>query len=65
MNGAECPYNDPHTAAPHLWLLRMRDGAVLEGSCAPVVGDTATLRRTKDMLFWRHRVETGGSAKAN
>ena len=31
MNGAECPYNDPHTAAPHLWLLRMRDGAVLEG----------------------------------
>ena len=32
---AEVPYNDPHTAAPYLWLLCKLDGTVLEFSCAP------------------------------
>jgi hypothetical protein len=60
-----CPFNDPHTAAPHLWLLRRHDGAQLEFSCAPVRGDRQALCGTEDMLMWRHRVETGFSTEAN
>lgn len=65
VNAQECPYNDPHTAAPHLWLLRRLDGAHFEFSCAPVQGDKKALRGTEDMLLWRHRLETGVSAEAN
>jgi hypothetical protein len=64
-NAEECPFNDPHTAAPHLWLLRRLDGAQLECSCAPVAGDVQILRGTGDMLLWRHRLETGLSAEAD
>lgn len=64
-NAAVCPFNDPHTAAPHLWLLRELEGATLECSCAPLAGDVRTLRGTEDMLLWRHRVESGVSAEAN
>jgi hypothetical protein len=60
-----CPFNDPHTAAPHLWLLRRHDGAQLEFSCAPVPGDRQTLCGTQDMLLWRHRIEPGSSTEAN
>lgn len=60
-----CPFNDPHTAAPHLWLLRELEGAQLECSCAPAAGDKQLLHGTEDMLLWRHRVETGVSAEAN
>ncbi|MCI0755741.1 hypothetical protein [Teichococcus vastitatis] len=63
--GETCPFNDPHTAAPHLWLLRQHEGAGFEASCAPVAGDGPTLRGTEDMLLWRHRVETGGATEAN
>jgi hypothetical protein len=64
-NAAECPFNDPHTAAPYLWLLRQKESAHLECSCAPVAGDVQTLRGTEDMLLWRHRRETGCSTEAN
>jgi len=60
-----CPFNDPHTAAPHLWLMTKLDGAQLEFSCALVVGGRRTLRGTEDMLLWRHRVENGCSTEAN
>jgi hypothetical protein len=65
VNTEECPFNDPHTAAPHLWLLRRLVNAWLECSCAPVAGDVQVLRGTEDMLLWRHRVEAGLSAEAN
>jgi hypothetical protein len=65
VNAEECPFNDPHTAAPHLWLLQRLDGARLECSCAPVTGDVQILRGTEDMLLWRHRVETGLPVQAN
>lgn len=64
VNAGECPFNDPHTAAPHLWLMR-QDGARFEWSCAAVSGDVQVLRGTEDMLLWRHRVELGLSAEAN
>ena len=61
----QCPFNDPHTAAPHLWLMTQLDGAQLEFSCTSVVGDRPTLRGTEDMLLWRHRVENRCSTEAN
>ena len=64
-NAESCPFNDPHTAAPHLWLLRHHGGAQLEFSCAPVRGEVQALRGTEDMLLWRHRIETGLSTEAN
>ncbi len=64
-NADTCPFNDPHTAAPHLWLLRRLEGAALEFSCAPVAGDRAFLRGTEDMLLWRHRLELGAPTEAN
>ena len=64
-NANECPFNDPHTAAAHLWLLRQLDGARFECACAPITGDVKVLRGTEDMLLWRHRVETGRSTEAN
>lgn len=64
-NAEACPFNDPHTAAPHLWLLRELEGARLECSCAPLAGDVRILRGTEDMLLWRHRIEAGVSTEAN
>jgi hypothetical protein len=64
-NAGICPFNDPHTAAPHLWLLRHHEHARLAFSCAPVHDDVQTLCGTEDMLLWRHRVETGSSTEAN
>jgi hypothetical protein len=64
-NADECPYNDPHTAAPHLWLLQRLDGARFEFSCAAVGGNAQLLRGTEDMLLWQHRVQSGSSTIAN
>jgi hypothetical protein len=64
-HGEQCPFNDPHTAAPHLWLLSRLDGALLEFSCTPVPGNRGVLRGTEDMLLWRHRVENKCSTEAN
>jgi hypothetical protein len=73
VNGKECPYNDPHTAAPHLWLLRTLDNVQFECSGAPVVTPRSgcpnsakqILRGTEDMLLWRHRVDVNQSTVAN
>jgi hypothetical protein len=65
VNAEYCPFNDPHTAAPHLWLLRRFDGAAFAFSCASVRGTVQILRGTEDMLLWRHRIKTGLSTEAN
>jgi hypothetical protein len=73
VNGQECPYNDPHTAAPHLWLLRTLDNVQFECSGASMVApppghpNTAKqiYRGTEDMLLWRHRVDVNQSTLAN
>jgi hypothetical protein len=73
VNGQECPYSDPLTAAPHLWLLRTLNNVQFECSGAPVVAphpgnpNTAQqiLRGTEDMLLWRHRVDVNQSTVAN
>jgi hypothetical protein len=73
VNGQECPYSDPLTAAPHLWLLRTLNNVQFECSGASVVAphpgnpNTAQqiLRGTEDMLLWRHRVDVNQSTVAN
>jgi hypothetical protein len=65
VNAKDCPFNDPHTAAPHLWLLRRFDAAEFAISCAPVPGKVQVLRGTEDMLLWRHRIKTGLFTEAN
>jgi len=59
------PFNDPHTAAPHLWLLRRHGGVDFEFSCAAITGSSITLRGTEDMLLWLHRVVLNRSTVAN
>jgi len=59
VNAAVCPSSDPHTAVPHLWLLRQQVGAALECSGAPVLGEEPVWRGTEDLLLWRHRLERG------
>src|SRR4051812_42041532 len=44
VNGTDAPFNDPHTTAPHLWLLRQLNGAAFEFSCAALPGDVSILR---------------------
>jgi hypothetical protein len=34
-NAEDCPFNDSHTGAPHLWLLRHHDEARFAFCCAP------------------------------
>jgi hypothetical protein len=61
----EVPYNDPHTAAPYLWLLCNLDRLVLEFSCAALTGDKPWRRANEDRLLWLHRLHLGCSTMAN
>src|SRR5262249_48143160 len=73
VNGQECPYNDPHTAGPHLWLLRTLDNTQFECPAAPVAGPPPghpntpkqILRAPADMLLCRNRVDMNQSTLAN
>jgi hypothetical protein len=65
MHAPQCPFNDPHTAAPYLWLLRQEEAVRLEFSCAAVAGTRSILRGTEDMLLWHHRVELGCPTEGN
>jgi hypothetical protein len=64
VTAEECPFNDPHTAAPHLWLLRRLDGL---GWNAPAPQSQATCRSAEAprTLLWRHWVEAGLPVEAN
>ena len=59
------PSNDPHTAAPALWLLRIVEGADLSCSAAPAALDPPHLHGLEDMLLWRHHLEANRSARCN
>ena len=65
VNAGECPFNDPHTAAPHLWLLRQLERVRFECSAAQVARDRQHIRGLEDILLWRHRLQTGVSTEAN
>ena len=65
VHANECPFNDPHAAAPRLWLMRTLEGAEFAVSYAQLIGDKQVRMGTEDMLLWRHRVDTGHSTEAN
>ncbi len=63
--GDVMPFNDPHTAAQSLWVLRVEEGMEFECSVAPVsVGDQGR-HAIENMLLWTHRLEFGESPLCN
>jgi hypothetical protein len=61
----EMPFNDPHTAAQSLWVLRIENEMAFECSAAPVALNQTHLRGLEDMLLWKHRIESGQSTLCN
>jgi hypothetical protein len=61
----EIPYNDPHTAAPCLWVMRTVEGAEFEFSVAEVAGNVVDLKTAECVVVSAHRAERGCSPVAN
>lgn len=61
----EMPFNDPHTAAPNLWVWRKEKDYVYECSAVAIELTTQHRQALEDMLLWRHRVETKQSTLCN
>ncbi|MCF1437263.1 MAG: GIY-YIG nuclease family protein [Shewanella sp.] len=61
----EMPFNDPHTAAPNLWVWQREGRLQYECSVATVELDTPNRQALEDMLLWAHRIETGKSTLCN
>ncbi|HUU39766.1 MAG TPA: hypothetical protein VMW42_02380 [Desulfatiglandales bacterium] len=59
------PFNDPHTAAPNLWVWRTVEGIEFEISVAAASLSRQHLRGLEDSLLWRHRLTTGMSTLCN
>jgi hypothetical protein len=59
------PFNDPHTAAPGHWVLRVENGMTFECSAAPSELGHQERQCLEDMLLWKHRVEFGESTLCN
>jgi hypothetical protein len=59
------PFNDPHTAAPGLWALRVEDSMGFEFSVAPASLVYQERQCLEDMLLWKYRVEFGESTLCN
>ena len=62
---AQAPFNDPHTAAPGLWVWRVEEGYAYEVSVTSTTGDKADRLGLEDCLLWHHRVALGASTLAN
>lgn len=61
----EIPFNDPHTAAPCLWVMRTVQGAAFDLSVAEVPGDVVALKTAECVVVSQHRAEFGRSPVAN
>jgi hypothetical protein len=59
------PFNDPHTAAPHLWALRTENSMTFEVSTCPMDTAKKNLRGMEDYLLWKYRLERGESTVCN
>ena len=63
---AEMPWNDPHTAAPNLWVWRQEEGWDYEVSVASTPGLTTQNREGLEcFLLWKYRFEKGESTICN
>ena len=61
----QMPWNDPHTAAQSLWVLRIAEGMRFECSAAASDLETQSRHGFEDMLLWKYRVEKGESTLCN
>lgn len=59
------PFNDPHTAAPNLWVWQKEKEFQYECSAAPIELSTSNRQALEDMLLWLHRIETQHSILCN
>jgi hypothetical protein len=59
------PYNDPHTAAPCLWVMRTAEGAEFEFSSAELAGDVRDRKMVECVVLSEHRAKFGRSPTAN
>jgi len=62
---AEMPFDDPHTAAPNLWVFLKEYGYEYECSAAPSTDEKRERMGYEDYLLWRHRITTGLSTQCN
>lgn len=62
---ADCPWNDPHTAAPKLWSYRQTEGAEYECSWAEVDGTDRQRKALECYMIWQYRLEVGASPLCN
>lgn len=62
----DMPWNDPHTAAPNLWVWRQEQGWDYEVSVATTPELTRQNREGLEcLLLWRYRLERGESTLCN
>ena len=62
----EMPWNDPHTAAPNLWVWRQEQGWDYEISVAATPAFTRQNREGLEcLLLWKYRLERGESTLCN
>ncbi len=61
----EMPYNDPHTAAPCLWVMRTAESASFEFSIAEFAGDVRDRKMAECVVLSQHRARFGRSPTAN
>ncbi|MEM5528604.1 GIY-YIG nuclease family protein [Gammaproteobacteria bacterium AS21] len=59
------PYNDPHTAAPNLWVWRHEKCFVYEFSFLLTEIDTPQRQGLEDFFLWQHRKNKGCSTLCN
>ncbi|WP_225923912.1 hypothetical protein [Vibrio alfacsensis] len=62
---SEMPYNDPHTAAPNLWIWLNEESYEYEFSFLLSDLDTPQRQGLEDFFLWMHRKEFGFSTLCN
>ncbi|MEZ9318131.1 GIY-YIG nuclease family protein [Vibrio lentus] len=62
---SEMPFNDPHTAAPNLWVWLKEADFVYEFSYLGIELNTPQLQGLEDYVLWSHRTKYGCSALCN
>lgn len=61
----QMPFNDPHTAAANIWVLRVEEKLSFECSAASLESEERQRRAYEDMLLWLYRMERGESTLCN
>jgi len=63
--GEIIPYNDPHTAAPGLWVIRQSEASAFEVSVIEIPGDVVVRKGLECLLITEHRIEHRRSPTVN